>query len=482
MQDWNEQNLKWFFDNIEPIANAYDEPVFSFLVHRSSKGNQLVGARLLMSPIKEEIEDKILEVGDILGFHGTLSTFGIGTKELIEALRRYRLPFIDGTILLNRSDNNPNEPSFHKVDRGYSQPESNTLNFELSCTGFGGYFRFSEEELWQLRASNPPFFNVQELLTELVLGTGDGLEILALAPVAIGNSSLVGGESATVHIHAAEGLNTNNIHLGVIVHRTDGHLERKHFGVHDIKWKVSTVNPSLNVGEIQFDVPKASVLRCHANYNDRCYNTYWVHDPTTSQNYRRAVLEIFDKDLRKTHQQIDQGRGGSNSEGHENAVASIMWMLGFAPINCGKLVEAPDLIGVSAAGDILVVECTLGDMKAKRGNKIQNLLDRTKLVREALIKANSGFLQCIPVMFSSRNAEDIQDDLMECEKRGIVAFSNDDVDELFESTISGPNSNARVAKLKERLERQQARIQANDRTVDDLEKQVDNLKRSLKPH
>jgi hypothetical protein len=57
MQDWNEQNLKWFFDNIEPIANAYDEPVFSFLVHRSSKGNQLVGARLLMSPIKEEIED-----------------------------------------------------------------------------------------------------------------------------------------------------------------------------------------------------------------------------------------------------------------------------------------------------------------------------------------------------------------------------------------------------------------------------------------
>ncbi|NVK33414.1 MAG: hypothetical protein HWE23_02980 [Rhodobacteraceae bacterium] len=479
MEDWTENNLKWFFNNIAPLSTAYDEPIFSFLAYCGTEGNQLVSARLLMSPLREVAEDQVVEVGNFLGFKGKVSSLGLDARRLIEALLQFRLPYIDRTILLDSPDNYSSGPSLYRVERGIHQRERNTLDFQLTSSGLCGNFRMSEDDLWRLRASDTPYFSIQDLLNEVSLGTGQGFEILALAPVAIANSSLIEGTQATVQINTASALDENEVHLGVIVHSGESLLERRHFQSSDMTWRVSEINPGIKVGEVKFEVPKASLIHCYANYGERCYNTYWVIDSSTTQNHLRAVLETFDPEFRKTRQLLDQGRGGSNSEGHENAVASLMWMLGFSPINCGKLNEAPDLIGISADGNVLVVECTLGDLKTKRGNKTQNLVDRAKSIREALSKANASFFNCIPVIVSSRSAEDIADDIAECERLGIIAFTRDDLDELLNLTHSRPNSSARFKELQKRIDDQKARLDAKKRKALEMEQSVEEMKRAL---
>ncbi len=399
-------------------------------------------------------------------------------QTLIEALLNHRLPAPGGTLTLTKSENY-GAPSINRVARSIQQEQSHTLNFQLTGSGFCQGHYPSEEDLWKLRASNPPFFNIQDLVNQLGLGASYGFEIIALAPIAIANSSRIDGTVATVEINAAVGLDETKVHLGVTIHEKAGLPSRTHFESSQITWKPHTLNPLIKVGEIKFEVPKASLLHCYANFADRCYNTYWVSDPTTTQNHLRAIVEIFDAEFRKTRQKLDQGRGGSDAEGHENAVATMMWMLGFAPLNTSKLVEAPDIVGVSADGNILVVECTLGDLKTKRGNKMQNLLDRVKTINEALERANASFYKCIPVVVSSKSKEDILDDIEICEKQGIAVITKDDLDDFLSTTRSHPNSVQRYQELRNRIDEKMQKHAAEKRKTAELEKNVSELKRAL---
>lgn len=478
MDDWTKKNLDWFFKNIDPISDAYTEPVFAFLAYRHGHEHKLIAARILLSPLQEVAEDNVLKTGNFIGFKGKISSLGVNAKQLIDLLLDLKLPFFDDMLELIASDNF-NGPSIYQVARGIHEEQSNTLDFRLSGSGFCEGFRLSDEDLWNLRASNPPYFNLQDIMNELGLGTGYGFEILALAPVAIASSSRIDGTKATIQINAAKGLDESQINLGVVIHGRQAPLERKNLQNTDISWKDLEENPAVKVGEVTLTVPKASLLHCYANFGNRCYNTYWVTDPTTTQNHLRAIVESFDADFRKTKQLLDQGRGGSNSEGHENAMATMMWMLGFSPLNTSKLVEAPDLVGVDADGNIIVVECTLGDLKTKQGNKMKNLLDRAKLVTEALEKANASFFKCIPVVVSSKNAEDIKDDIAECERQGIVVYTRDDLEELFNITRSHPNSRQRFAELKSRIEEKTAQFEAEKRRVQEMERSMSDIKRAL---
>lgn len=478
LEDWTKKNLDWFFNNIDPISDGYNEPVFAFLAYCHGNEYKLIAARILLSPLQEVAEDKVLKAGNFIGYKGKISSLGVTTRQLIDTLLDLKLPLFGETLTLVPSANF-NGPAILQVARGIHDEQSNTLNFRLSGSGFCEGFQLSDEDLWHLRASDPPYFNLQDIMNELGLSTNYGFEILALAPIAIANSSYIDGTQATIQINAAKGLDESQIHLGIVIHGRETSLERKHIQHNEISWKSLEENPAIKVGEVKLDVPKASLLHCYANLGARCYNTYWVTDPTTTQNHLRAIVEIFDADFRKTRQLLNQGRGGSNSEGHENAVSTMMWMLGFSPLNTSKLVEAPDLVGVDADGNIIVVECTLGDLKTKQGNKMKNLLDRAKLVKEALEKANASFFKCIPVVVSSKSADDIKDDIAECEKQGIIVYTVDDLEELFNLTRSHPNSRRRFEELKSRIDGKKAHLDAERRNAEEMKRSMSEIKRAL---
>ena len=173
-----------------------------------------------------------------------------------------------------------------------------------------------------------------------------------------------------------------------------------------------------------------------------------VGDPEAYQNPLRNILEMFDPNLELMQDRltsIDKGQKRS----HESAVATLLWALGFAPIQFFRS-DAPDIIAVSYDGHIVVVECTLGDIKTKSGNKLQKLLDRTRDVRLALERSNAGFRICIPVLVTARKRSEIEDDVAECERRCVVVYTHEDIEPMLQQSLGLPASDVRFQELKQR--------------------------------
>ncbi len=154
-------------------------------------------------------------------------------------------------------------------------------------------------------------------------------------------------------------------------------------------------------------------------------------------------------------------------------------MLGFAPLLAARNSEAPDVIAVSRDGHFLIVECTLADLQTKKQNKPQKLLDRTNDIRAALERSNVSSNVCIPVMVTSRKHDDIKADIEDCERRGIVVYTQDDIEPLVSRTINAPRAELLFAEVRQRLEEAIARVESEERQKREMARDVSDIKKSF---
>jgi len=82
-------------------------------------------------------------------------------------------------------------------------------------------------------------------------------------------------------------------------------------------------------------------------------------------------------------------------------------------------------------------------------------------------------------MITSRSASDIEDDIKECGKKGIVVFTADDLGSIAASTILPVNSNARYQEIREKLDSAKQVAKAENQKVEKLAKDIDDFKRGL---
>jgi hypothetical protein len=126
---------------------------------------------------------------------------------------------------------------------------------------------------------------------------------------------------------------------------------------------------------------------------------WWVRDFGNSFNDRMLLhraIDVDDKLKSSFFEKPDQ---------FEDKVLLLLTLMGFTALKYGKIqTDAPDILAISSARHVFVVECTTGDINSK--GKLQRLSDRTKQVRERMEKSNSPPVGVVPVIFTSLPKED----------------------------------------------------------------------------
>jgi hypothetical protein len=89
----------------------------------------------------------------------------------------------------------------------------------------------------------------------------------------------------------------------------------------------------------------------------------------------------------------------------EDRVLLLLTLIGLTALKYGKIqTDAPDILAISTARHVYVVECTTGDINSR--GKLQRLSDRTKQIREKLSSTNNPPVGVVPVIFTSLTRKD----------------------------------------------------------------------------
>lgn len=296
---------------------------------------------------------------------------------------------------------------------------------------------------WQLRAADVPFDTLDELSSYCGLPTlgqmGDSttLEIVARSPAWISNSSTIIGGEAVVECYAAKALSVGKLRLGYKIFRKDQQVDRASVSGDGFEWRDEN---DVRMGSCRIAVGEAALLQTFLSYNGNSLHQWWVTDPQKHLNPRHAIHQIFDPDLeilRKLLQKVEMDKVYN----FENAVSTLLSVLGFSVINYGripKLQKGPDIIAISPLGHIGVVECTVGLLD--ENDKLAKLVQRTKLVREKLAEAGYGYLQLQPVIVTPLSKNEVAANLEAAAKHGIAVVCKEDIEELLNQVGLPPNA------------------------------------------
>jgi len=218
----------------------------------------------------------------------------------------------------------------------------------------------------------------------------------------------------------------------------------------------------MQIGRFDLDVRQASILHCYAIYNNVAQTHWYISDPTTSQNSRRVIVESFDSGLSI----LVEFLGRTHARGHdardfEVGVAWLFWMLGFSTVHLGSTTRTQDfsdLVLTTPQERIAVVECTTGLLKAD--NKLPKLVARHATLRQRLDQSSNAHLKLLPVMISPLPRLELQADLEQAEKLGVLVLAREELDQLIRSTVIPSNPDELFLEAEKRLRAVQETLKA----------------------
>ena len=395
------ENIDWFFKEIEPVQSAYASPDFSYVIREENSQARILAAQLLFSPVPTNFPERNIRIEKYYAFRGGLKTLATTPRNLIEQLLNGKLAAPSGKLFNLDCAGRAGKPMLSRSMgplSGLVQQRIPQLTTFLSLPP-----ETHQDDDWAFRSANPPFANVTDLLSYVdLLGVSDGFRVVALPPVVVDGTSRIRGETGHLKIRRGKALLPEGVSLGVIIHADNKIQERIKLSSSSFRWSKSIDSEYIVVGEAEITVPKASIAHCFACYGEQAFHHYWIGDPDASQNPLRTVYELYDPQLSKVSDLLNQSSKRGSTRDHESIVAALLWMLGFAPLHLSAVTDAPDLMAISSDGNIIVIECTLSSLKTD--NKIQKLVDRTNEVREALARSGVHGKNCIPLIVTSKSS------------------------------------------------------------------------------
>ena len=124
----------------------------------------------------------------------------------------------------------------------------------------------------------------------------------------------------------------------------------------------------------------------------------------------------------------------------EGAASTLCNLLGFSVMNYGripKLQKGPDIIAVTPAGNIVVIECTVGLLN--ENDKLAKVVQRTKLIKEKLTAAGYGHLQIQPAIVTPLSRDEVAANLEAAGKHSIAVICKEDIEEMLTQISLPPN-------------------------------------------
>ncbi len=441
--------IEEFFSTIDPWIKAYSNIGLSYFAVQKDDHRYLLQARLFLNTATSSIPEICVETASIVAGHFNFSELGLSVREFVNSIAE------DGTLtlpvgkLVFPTEEDGKMSAYFDPFHQEGVVSGNRLSV-LSITGARRFTYIEQRKFdWELKAAKNPFDSLDELLSLLVLGGARNdsvnIEVVAYHVAAINFQSIVSGVEARPSVFLAKSLDSSKCQIGYRVFMHGKVVDRGAVQGGELTW---TELEGFNKGEGRVDIPQGAVLHCVASYDGYAQHQGWVADPAHSQNSRRVSLEAFDERLEILRDYLfEEQKPRKNARDFEFGVAWLMWMLGFN-VNqiggTGRSADAPDILATSPQGNVLVVECTTGLLKAE--NKLANLIDRTESVRKRLASSGNGHLKLLPVIVTAKTKDEVKADLDQAQKLGILVVSQESLTELMQQTISAPDSEAIFAR------------------------------------
>jgi len=297
---------------------------------------------------------------------------------------------------------------------------------------------------WLLKGADVPYDSLGELTSEYSLGvireSSSTFEVVAGTAIEVLASSAVNGTTAKLGLWLSKKLDRSQAKLGYRV-LSGGKVERRGsvFGA-SMDWQSGEL---ADTGIAMIEVPLGSIVHCVASYAGQAHHVQWRVDPSVYQNSRAAVLGHVDQGLRTMRSYLlpDLPPRGKAADDFEEAVGWLIWSLGFAPAAFGtnsKTRDAFDIVAVSPRGDCLVIECTLGLLRAE--SKLSKLVARAATLRETLATSNLKHLRVLPVIVTSMTAEQVKSDSDQAASMGVLVLTRENLEKSFEEILRAPNA------------------------------------------
>lgn len=437
-----------FIGAIEPFAAAYDNPKFTYVAIKQPDGFHIIRSRLYLDEPYAIPLVPAFSSGSIVAGQFWINDTNSGVEDFLKSVGCGKIEGTDHALIFDHPiDANSFVSAFHT--EGLETQSRLTV---LTATGDPMRDFIVQPQIdWELRAANPPFDSLAELMQAFRVGNPQGLgglfEAVAGQIAAVDYQSPVQGNKATPTVRMHPKLNPEHVSVGIRVLSDGKVISRNYFSGTELLWEN---DGAVLKGAIQMAIPDAAILHCFLSYKGNALHYGWINDPVTTQNARRAVLAAFDPSLSVTTDllMVEPGRGKSGSSSDlETGVAWLLWTLGFSVLHLGasrRTTEAFDVLAVSPSGNYAVVECTTGVLNAH--NKLANLVARSDKVRRELDRSGNGNSKVISIIVTSRPRSEVRADLSQASSLGVVVITRDELESaLVTRTRLRPDADALYA-------------------------------------
>jgi len=322
------------------------------------------------------------------------------------------------------------------------------------------------ESDWLLKAADAPYDSVNELCIDYGLGSLRGdralLEVVARTAVQVLAEASVNGTRASMGIWMANSLDCTKAKLGFRVLHQGQVVQRGTIQGTNLSWSDRDI---ALVGTGEIEVPAGSVVQCIASYAGGAHHIQWRADPAIFLNPRAAILSLVDpsKSLIESYLHPETPPRGKASDDFESAIGWLLWALGFSVASFGmhsKTRDSFDVVATTPNGDFLVVECTLGLLRAD--SKLSKLSARAINVRDSLAASNMKHLRVLPVIVTAMTSDQVAADMGPAAELGVLVVTREDLDDVQNELVRFPDADSLFERgLRAVQDRQSARNAQN---------------------
>lgn len=447
MNSHQEQCFSDFDALISPWASAYQCAVISYVGVKTAQGRRLLFGRVLLEPTRNLISDTAFtfETEHFVAARFVSDVTPSAVKAIIEKAKSGEIPTMDGTTGLSiQTQGNLStyfSPIYHPfISEGPRLPS-------LQVTGISKHnliasIADSRVLDWELKAAETPFENLDELLsrcslpTEVQMGTSTTLEIVAKSPATVAGTSIITGRHVRIECQLAGALDIAKLRLGYKIFQND-FVDRNSVGGSALNWRQEG---EIKIGTYQMEIGSATLLQAFVSYAGVSQHQGWITDPQKRLNPRYAIHQVFDEDMELLKRMLLKP-DTDKPYVFENAVSTLLDLLGFSVSNYGripKLQRGPDIIAISPAGHVGVVECTVGLLD--ENDKMAKVVQRAKLIRDKLNGSGYGFLRLQAVIVTPLSREEVTANLETAAKHDIAVVCKEDIEEMLNQTNLPPNA------------------------------------------
>jgi hypothetical protein len=431
-------NIDQFYSAIAPWEDGYGDNSFVYVAVRHAERFVIVQGAIWLNTFQSKTPFRTFASENVRAGHFKLSDLKKTFREIISDLGTGVLTTPQGEFIFPARDGHQ-EASFTPLHPSALQSQSR-VNV-LRVTGDRQILTAGPSVLdWELRSSAVPHDTLQELFSEYGLGglftDAITIEVIATGVMGFdGDNSKITGEIAHIVIRLANTLDVREASLGYR-EITRGKTNRGVLQGPQFSWERTG---DMQVGAFDLPVSKAAILHCYAIYQGVAQTHWYINDPTTSQNPRREVVESFDTGLAIVKTFLSRPHSkGQDARDFEVAVSWLFWMLGFGTVQMGSTARTQDfadLILTTPQGQIAIVECTTGLLRAD--NKLPKLVARYATVRQRLNQSNNGHVKLLPIMVSTLPRDELKADLEQAEKLGVLVLAKEELDQIVIRTAVG---------------------------------------------